>query len=95
MNKDDLEFIYAMVKQLDESIRCLHAEEQRILTKIDQDRLHDLNSYWNQTLMAEDAQEIKASFDYWEKLLIMTWARLHRIQQTRVQAGQAIMKSQK
>ena len=92
MDNADIEFTYEMVKQLDQSIRKLTLDEQRISTKLGEQRSEELREYWQQELDEEDAQELKTTFDYWDKMLIFTWAHRQRVHTTRAKVGQALMK---
>jgi len=92
MDKQDIEFIYEMVNQLDSTIHKLVEDEARISQKLSDERIEELNEYWQQELSDEEAQELKATFDYWDKMLIVTWAHSRRAHITRAAAGQKLMK---
>ncbi|MDF1581855.1 MAG: hypothetical protein RQ733_00670 [Methyloprofundus sp.] len=93
MHKADIEFVYDMVEQLDQSIRKLTLDEQEISAKLGQQRTEELREYWQQELNEEDAQELKTTFDYWDKMLIVTWAHRQRAHTTRATVGQTLMKA--
>ncbi|NOQ14626.1 MAG: hypothetical protein GQ583_09155 [Methyloprofundus sp.] len=92
MKQADLDFVLEMVKQLDESIRQLTLDEQRISKKIAKERIEELREYWLQNMDAEEAEEFKLTFDHWDRMLIVNWARMQRAHDTRAKAGQAMMK---
>ena len=92
MDKADIEFVYGMVEQLDETIHKLTLDEQEISTKLGEQRAEELREYWQQELEEEDAQELKTTFDYWDKMLIFTWAHRQRAHTTRAKVGQTLMK---
>lgn len=88
----DKEFIQAMVRQLDTSIRKLADEEVMISEKLGQERVEELSELWFEELSYDEANEFKLSMDYWDKKLIWVWAHLKRAHATRAKAGQACMK---
>lgn len=92
MDKDDIEFVYDMVEQLDQTIRKLTLDEQEISAKLGEQRTEELREYWQQELNEEETQELKATFDYWDKMLIVTWAHRQRAHTTRATVGQTLMK---
>lgn len=92
MNADDIEFLADMAVQLDETIRRLVTEEQEILQKLGAARVQELREFWNQEFSAEEEADFKRSMDYWDKILIRTWANAKRASQTRAQVGQTLMK---
>jgi len=92
MDNADLEFIYEMVEQLDATINKLTMDEKNIRSKIGMERIEELREYWQQELSDEDAEELKTTFDHWDRTIISTWAHLLRAHKTRAQAGQALMK---
>lgn len=92
MDKANIEFVYGMVDQLDQTIRKLTLDEQEISTKVGEQRTEELREYWQQELDEEDAQELKTTFDYWDKMLLVTWAHRQRAHTARVKVGQVLMK---
>lgn len=92
MEKAGLEFVYEMVKQLDETIQKLTIDEQNTKAKIGQDRLEELTDYWEHNLDEEEEAELKLSFDHWDRVMISTWAHMQRVHETRALAGQTLMK---
>lgn len=92
MKPDDVEFLADMANQLDETIRKLMLEEQQILEKLGQARVQELREFWNQEFSTEEENHFKHSMDYWDKILIRTWANAKRAHQTRAQVGQTLMK---
>ncbi|WP_446809443.1 hypothetical protein ACH50O_19645 [Methylomonas sp. 2BW1-5-20] len=92
MKADDVEFLADMAIQLDETIRKLTLEEQQIQEKLGQARVLELREFWNQKFTAEEETDFKRSMDYWDKVLIRTWANAKRAHQTRAQVGQTLMK---
>ncbi len=92
MDKADIEFVYGMVEQLDQTIRKLTLDEQEISTKVGEQRTEELREYWQQELDEEDAQELKTTFDYWDKMLLVTWAHRQRAHKVRAKVGQVLMK---
>jgi len=93
MKKEDLEFVHEMVIQLDQSITRLNQDEQRIKKKLSEDRVEELKEYWLMEMSEDESQELKLGFDYWDKVLIRTWALLERAHETRVIAGQTVMRN--
>lgn len=93
MKKADLDFVHEMVVQLDLSIASLTEEEKRIKEKISDERIDELREYWLMKIPEEESQELKTTFDYWDRILIRTWAHLQRAHETRAKAGQAVMKN--
>jgi len=93
MKKADLDFVHEMVVQLDLSIASLTEEEKRIKEKISEDRIEELKEYWMMEITEEESQELKTTFDYWDKILIRTWAHLRRAHETRKKAGQTVMRN--
>jgi len=91
MNPEDIDFIYAMVEQLDMTIRKLALDEERILQKISDERVEELKEYWQHELSDEEEQELKGTFDHWDKVLMSNWAHSQRAHETRVLAGQKLM----
>ncbi|MCK5829819.1 MAG: hypothetical protein KAH20_05910 [Methylococcales bacterium] len=94
MKKADLDFVNEMVVQLDLSIASLIEDEKRIKEKISEDRIEELREYWLMEITEEESQELKTTFDHWDKILIRTWAHLRRSHDTRAKAGQTVMKNQ-
>ncbi len=92
MKADDVEFLAGMAIQLDETIRKLVMEEQNILEKLGPTRVQELKEFWNQEFTDEEEADFKRSLDYWDKILIRTWANSKRAHQTRAQVGQTLMK---
>lgn len=92
MNERDQEFLHGMVHQLDETIRKLVTEERELINKIGDARVQELKEFWNQELTIEEDAEFKRTLDYWDKILIRTWANSMRAHQSRAQVGQAFMK---
>lgn len=92
MKADDVEFLADMAIQLDETIRKLVMEEQAMLEKLGDDRVQELKTFWHQEFTAEEAADFNRSLDYWDKILIRTWANSKRAHLTRAQVGQTLMK---
>lgn len=92
MKADDVEFLSGMVLQLDTTIKKLVAEEQALVHKLGAARAQDLKEFWNQEFTAEEEADFKRTLDYWDKILIRTWAHLSRAHQSRAQVGQTFMK---
>ncbi|MDD5275888.1 MAG: hypothetical protein PHR16_07370 [Methylovulum sp.] len=93
MNEADKEFLHDMVKQLDETIRQLVVEENKLLDKIGSERTEELLEYWKRGLSAEEEIEFKSRMDYWDILMIRIWARSKRVHNTRAEVGQTLMKT--
>ena len=91
MKQADLDFIHEMVIQLDQSIRQLTLDEERISHYIAAERIEELREYWTQEMDEEEAEEFKLSFDHWDRMLIANWARMQRAHITRAKAGQTLM----
>ncbi len=92
MNERDQEFLAGMVQQLDETIRKLVVQEYDLINKIGDARVQELKEFWNQELTPEEETEFNRTLDYWEKILIRTWANSRRTHQSRAQVGQTLMK---
>ena len=92
MNERDQEFLAGMVQQLDETIRKLVLEEQELCQKLGDARVLELKEFWNQELTLEEETDFKRTLDYWDKILIRTWANSRRTHQSRAQVGQTLMK---
>lgn len=92
MKPDDVDFLGEMVVQLDVTIRKLVIEEHELILKLGSFRVLELKEFWNQELTGEEDAEFKRTLDYWEKILIHTWAHLSRARKSRAQVGQTFMK---
>ena len=92
MRPDDVDFLGEMVVHLDVTIRRLVIEERELMVKLGAARVEELKEFWNQELSSEEDIEFKRTLDYWEKILIRTWASLSRSHKSRAQVGQAFMK---
>jgi len=92
MKDQDQEFLHNMVLQLDETIRKLVIEEQELCHKLGDSRVRELKEFWNQELTLEEETDFKRTLDYWDKILIHTWANSKRSHLSRAQAGQTLMK---
>ena len=92
MKADDVEFLSGMVLQLDVTIRKLVVEEQELSLKLGAARVQELKEFWDQELTPDEDAEFKRTLDYWEKILIRTWAHLSRAHHSRAQVGQTFMK---
>ena len=93
MKKEDQVFINEMVKELEESIRNLIEEEQKLIGKLGDERVAELREYWLKQLPTEEEEAFKMALDHNDKKLTWIWFRLKRAQQARVNAGQALMKN--
>ncbi|MEI6068424.1 MAG: hypothetical protein WCP96_13855 [Methylococcaceae bacterium] len=92
MRPDDVDFLGEMVVHLDVTIRRLVIEERELMVKLGAARVEELKEFWNQELTSEEDTEFKRTLDYWEKILIRTWAHLSRSRKSRAQVGQTFMK---
>jgi hypothetical protein len=92
MKADDVEFLSGMALQLDDSIRKLVLEEQQLTHKLGLARAKELKEFWEQELTAEEDADFRRTLDYWDKILIRTWAHLSRAHQSRAKVGQTFMK---
>ena len=92
MKADDVEFLSGMVVQLDETIRNLVIEEQALAHKLGATRVKELTEFWAQELTPEEDADFKRTLDYWDKILVRTWAHLTRAHDTRAKVGQTFMK---
>ncbi|MEI6333463.1 MAG: hypothetical protein WCS87_02790 [Methylococcaceae bacterium] len=92
MKPDDVDFLGEMVVHLDVTIRRLVIEERELIVKLGAARVEELKEFWNQELTGEEEAEFKRTLDYWEKILIRTWASLSRAHKSRAQVGQTFMK---
>ncbi|MEQ1636666.1 MAG: hypothetical protein ABL903_08230 [Methylococcales bacterium] len=91
LKADDEEFLQGMADQLDETIRRLVLEEHALCHKIGEERVEELKEFWNQELPFEEEVEFKRTLDYWEKVLIQTWAYAKRAHLSRADVGKAFM----
>ena len=92
MKPDDVEFLSGMVLQLDTTVRKLVIEEQELVHKLGETRVAELREFWDGELIGEEEAEFKRTLDYWEKILIRTWAHLNRAHKSRATVGQTFMK---
>ena len=92
MKTEVVEFHSGMVLQLDDTIRKLVLEEQELVYKLGAARVQELKEFWNQELTIEEETDLKRTLEYWDKILIRTWANSRRAHQSRAQVGQAFMK---
>lgn len=92
MKIEDIEFLEGMVEQLDETIRKLVTEEHTLNHKLGSVRVQELTEFWNQELTSEEEADFRRTLDYWDKILIQTWAHLRRAHQSRAEVGQTFMK---
>ncbi|MCF7988555.1 MAG: hypothetical protein K9L60_13450 [Methylovulum sp.] len=93
MNEADKEFLHDMVKQLDDTIRQLVAEEQRLKDKIGVGRVEELLEYWRRELTDEEEMAFKTRMDHWDIQLIRLLSRSKRAHNTRAEVGQTLMKT--
>lgn len=91
LKAEDEEFLHGMVQQLDETIRKLVIEEHELCQKIGEVRVLEILEFWNQELTTDEEAEFKRTLDYWEKILIRTWAHSKRAHQARADVGKAFM----
>ena len=92
MKTEDEEFLAGMVLQLDQTIRKLVIEEQELIRKLGDARVQELKEFWNQELTGEEETDFKRTLDYWDKILIRTWADSKRTHLSRAHVGQTLMK---
>ncbi|WP_150047556.1 hypothetical protein [Methylomonas rhizoryzae] len=92
MKREDRAFINQMVRELEQSIRNLAAEEQRLVAKLGEARVAELLGYWQKRLPADEEEAFKLTLDHDDKKLTWIWFRLRRARQSRAQAGQALMR---
>ncbi|MFI3137271.1 MAG: hypothetical protein QX197_10900 [Methylococcaceae bacterium] len=92
MKPDDVEFLSGMVLQLNETINRLVLEEFELSNKIGVARVEELLDYWEQRLSPEEEIDLKRTMDYWDKILIQTWANLNRAHNSRAEVGKTFMK---
>ncbi|MGY6275776.1 hypothetical protein [Methylomonas sp. MgM2] len=93
MRQEDQVFINEMVKELEDSIRNLVEEEQRLKDKLGEERVAELREYWLKQLPAEEEEAFKLGLDHNDKKLTWIWFRLKRAHKARTRAGQALMKN--
>jgi hypothetical protein len=93
MKTEDQEFITEMVRELDDSIRSLAAEEKRLMNRLGDERVAELKEYWQKKMPAEDEEAFRLALDHNDKKLTWIWFRLQRARQSRAKAGQALMKN--
>jgi len=91
LNTRDEEFLQDMVVQLNETIRKLVVEEETLRRRIGEARVEELREFWQEKLTFEEEAEFKRTVDFWEKVLIQTWARAKRAHQSRADVGRAFM----
>jgi len=92
MNREDRIFINEMIKELDESIRNLAAEEGRLIAKLGEARVAELLEYWQKRMPPDELDAFKLALDHDDKKLTWIWFRLQRARQARAKAGQALMR---
>ncbi|NOT84129.1 MAG: hypothetical protein HOP02_04945 [Methylococcaceae bacterium] len=92
MRPDDVEFMGDMVVQLDATIQKLVEEELVLIDKLGDVRVEELKEYWDLTLAPDEEMEFKRTMDYWDKILIRTWAHLKRAHNSRAEVGKTFMK---
>jgi hypothetical protein len=92
MKPDDKEFLNDMAIHLDETIKELVLEEKKLSDKIGNQRVEELNEFWNQKLSEDEEHFFRRTLDYWDKILIQLWARTKRVRRTRLEVGRTIMK---
>lgn len=92
MRSEDQDFIIQMVKELEQSIRHLVAEERRLTDKLGHERVAELLEFWQKRMPAEEEEAFKLALDHNDKKLTWIWLRLKRARQSRAKAGQALMK---
>jgi len=93
ITQEDHIFIDEMAKELDESIRRLVAEEQKLSAKLGDNRVSELREYWQKELPASEEEAFKLAMDHDDKKLTWIWLRLKRVHQTRAKAGRALMQN--
>ncbi len=93
MNDEDHAFINEIARGLDSSIRQLLLEEQKLMTKLGQERVAELLEFWQKQLPAAEEEAFRLTLDYNDKKLTWVWLRLKRARQTRTCAGQVLMKN--
>ncbi|MDD5227658.1 MAG: hypothetical protein PHN45_04075 [Methylococcales bacterium] len=93
MKPDDKEFLNDMITQLDETLKKLVVEEEKVTHKIGVERVEELKEFWKQDLSEDEERFFRMTLDYCDKTLISIWARTKRLRHTRAQAGQTFMKS--
>ena len=94
MKPEDQEFIGEMIRELDETIRRLVAEEQRLVTRLGDERVAELREYWHKELPPAEEESFKLAMDHEDKKLTWIWFRLQRVHHSRAKAGQTLMKNQ-
>jgi hypothetical protein len=91
MKAEDVEFLSEMVLQLDDTIRKLVIEQQELVHKLGVARTLELKEFWDQELTADEEAAFRRTLDYWDKILIRTWAHLSRAHESRAKVGQTFM----
>jgi hypothetical protein len=91
MKADDVEFLSEMVLQLDDTIRKLVEEQQVLVHKLGVARTQELKEFWDQELTVDEEAAFRRTLDYWDKILIRTWAHLSRAHESRAKAGKTFM----
>jgi hypothetical protein len=92
MKPDDKEFLNDMAIHLNETMKELVLEEKKLSDKIGNQRVEELNEFWNQKLSEDEERFFRRTLDYWDKILIQLWARIKRVRKTRLEVGHTIMK---
>lgn len=93
MKQEDQEFIGEMIRELDETIRRLVAEEQRLVGRLGEERVAELREFWQKELPPTEEESFKLAMDHEDKKLTWIWFRLERVHHSRAKAGQALMKN--
>lgn len=82
---EDQAFFRGLVQRLDATIRQLALEEQELTRQMGDARIDELLEFWKKDMSEEDESAFKMAMDYWDKIVIRTWARLKRARHTRAE----------
>ena len=92
MYEENEEFLRGLIRRLDETLRQLALEEQELIRQMGNARIDELLEFWKKELSDEDEAAFKMTMDYWDKIVIRTWARLKRARHTRAEVCQTLMR---
>ncbi|MCX7082082.1 MAG: hypothetical protein QX191_07265 [Methylococcaceae bacterium] len=84
-------FFHGLLERLDESIRQLFIDEQELTILIGMTRIDELLEFWKKDMSEEDEAAFKIAMDYWDKKVILTWARKKRAQRTRAEVNRMLL----
>lgn len=91
MGPDDRAFLEESARTLDESLRALEEEAERLKTAIGTERVLELDAYLRREFDPADIEDIRRTLDFDDRRLLSTWIRIERNRARRVAAGRSVM----